>query len=397
MAQGNLADMSDNNVVAPALSELLTHRSEKWRTFPADVLPLPVMEMDFPVAEPIRNVLLEMVSHSDLGYLGLVPELADGFASFCKQRWGWEIDKSQIRVAADVGVGVVETLRVFTNPGDQILINSPVYENFYNWIKEVRLEKVDIPFVNTGSDNDEINPWILDLDEVEKVYASGVKVHLLCSPHNPMGRIYSREELNRIAQMAKKYNVIVISDEIHSPLTFKQYEFTPFLSLSDTSRQVGITVTSASKGWNIAGIKSAIIISQDEAINEKLKLMPPAVHSRSSILGAFASAAAFKDGVTWLDSVLEHLDQNRLLVKNLLNSKIPSIKTHLPQSSYVMWLDVTTLNLGENPAQIFLERGKVAFKAGHLYGAQSAQFIRFNFATSPAIITEAINRIVKSL
>jgi cystathionine beta-lyase len=389
--------MSDNNVVAPALSELLTHSSEKWRGFPADVLPLPVMEMDFPIAQPIRDVLIEMVNHSDLGYLGPVPELADGFAVFCAQRWGWEIDKSQVRIAADVGVGCVEVLRVFTKPGDRILINSPVYQNFYNWLNEVKLEKIDIPFINSGSQSDDVNPWTLDLDEVEKAYASGIRVHLLCSPHNPLGRIYSRAELTRIADMAKKYGVIVISDEIHSPLVFKGHEFVPFLAISETSREVGITVTSASKGWNIAGLKSALIVSQNAAIDEVLALMPPAVKFRSSILGAFASAAAFKDGGMWLDSVLATLQENSVMVRDLLSAKLPSVKTHLPQSSYVAWLDLTSLNLGENPAQTLLERGKVAFNAGHMYGAQSSQFVRLNYATSPTILTEAIDRIVKSL
>jgi cystathionine beta-lyase len=389
--------MPDNNVVAPSLSELLTHSSEKWRGFPADVLPLPVMEMDFPIAQPIRDVLIEMVNHSDLGYLGPVPELADGFAEFCVKRWGWEIDKSQVRIAADVGVGCVEVLRVITQPGDRILINSPVYQNFFNWINEVRLEKVDIPFVNSGSQNDDVNPWTLDLDEVEKSYASGIKVHLLCSPHNPLGRIYSREELNRIADMAKKYGVIVISDEIHSLLTFKTHEFIPFLTISETAREVGITVTSASKGWNIAGLKSALIVSQNGAIDEVLKLMPPAVKFRSSILGAFASAAAFKDGEVWLDSVIDTLEKNSVMVRDLLSAKLPSVKMHLPQSSYVAWLDLTSLNLGENPAQTLLERGKVAFNAGHMYGAQSSQFVRLNYATSQIILTEAIDRIVKSL
>lgn len=389
--------MPDNNVVAPSLSELLTHSSEKWRGFPADVLPLPVMEMDFPIAKPIRDVLIEMVNHSDLGYLGPVPELADGFGAFCATRWGWEIDKSQVRIAADVGVGCVEVMRVFTQPGDRILINSPVYQNFYSWVNEVKLEKVDVPFVNSGSNSDDVNPWTLDLDEVEKVYASGIKVHLLCSPHNPLGRIYSREELTRIADMAKKYGVIVISDEIHSPLVFKSHEFVPFLTISETAREVGITVTSASKGWNIAGLKSALIVSQNKAIDEVLALMPLAVKFRSSILGAFASAAAFKDGEVWLDSVIDTLEENSLMVRNLLAAKLPSVKTHLPQSSYVAWLDLSALNLGENPAQTLLERGKVAFNAGHLYGAQSTQFVRLNYATSPTILTEAIDRIVKSL
>ena len=389
--------MSDKKVMAPDLSELLTHHSEKWRGFASDVLPLPVMEMDFPIAQPIRDVLLEMVSHSDLGYLGSVPELADGFAHFCKERWDWTIDKSQLRIAADVGVGVVEVLRVFTQPGDRILVNTPVYHNFNNWINETRLEKIDVPFIYTGSERDEINSWTLDLNEVEKAYAAGLQVHLLCSPHNPLGRIYSREELIRIAEMAKKYNVLVISDEIHSPLIFKPHQFVPFLALNESAREVGITVTSASKGFNIAGLKSAIIISQNDALNAKLQAMPPAVHFRSSILGAFASAAAFKDGGPWLDSVIAQLDENRRFLKSLISEKLPSVKYHMPQSSYVAWLDLEALNLGENPAQTLLERGKVAFNPGHTFGAQTSQYVRLNFATSPTILAQAVDRIAKSL
>jgi cystathionine beta-lyase len=237
----------------------------------------------------------------------------------------------------------------------------------------------------------------LDLNEVEKAYAAGLQVHLLCSPHNPLGRIYSREELIRIAEMAKKYNVLVISDEIHSPLIFKPHQFVPFLALNESAREVGITVTSASKGFNIAGLKSAIIISQNDALNAKLQAMPPAVHFRSSILGAFASAAAFKDGGPWLDSVIAQLDENRRFLKSLISEKLPSVKYHMPQSSYVAWLDLEALNLGENPAQTLLERGKVAFNPGHTFGAQTSQYVRLNFATSPTILAQAVDRIAKSL
>ena len=221
--------MNETHIQAPSLANLLTHHSEKWRAFDRDVLPLPVAEMDFPVAEPIRKVLQEMIANSDLGYLGSVPELADGFAKFAAERWGWIVDEKQVRVASDVGVAVVEVLRVMTKPGDTILINSPVYQNFYNWINETQLTKIDVPFTRTGDSSKTSNPWQIDLGAVEKVYASGLKVHLLCSPHNPLGRVYSKEELERIAQMAKTYGVLVISDEIHAPLTFSSHTFSPFL------------------------------------------------------------------------------------------------------------------------------------------------------------------------
>ena len=230
--------MSDRSVSAPNLAELQTHRSEKWRAFATDVLPLPVAEMDFPVAEPIRELLIEMVAKSDLGYLGVIPELGQGFAHFAGTRWNWEVNPLQVRAATDVGVAVVEVLRVFTNPGDSILLSSPVYQNFYNWINETKLNLVDVPFERTGDEAG--NPWEINWSGIEKAYASGLKVHILCSPHNPLGRIYTKEELLRIVALAKQYNVLVISDEIHAPLTFKENTFVPLLSLGADAESVTV-------------------------------------------------------------------------------------------------------------------------------------------------------------
>jgi len=387
--------MSDHSVVAPNLSELQTHRSEKWRGFAVDVLPLPVAEMDFPVAQPIRDLLTEMISKSDLGYLGSIPELGQGFAQFAGRRWNWEVDPLQVRAATDVGVAVVEVLRVFTNPGDSILLNSPVYQNFYNWINETKLNLVDVPFERTGDES--ANPWQINWDGIEKAYAAGLKVHLLCSPHNPLGRIYTKEELLRIVALAKRYDVLVISDEIHAPLTFKGNNFVPMLSLGADAESVSMTVTAASKGWNIAGLKCAIIVSQNEVINARLATMPMAVHFRASLLGGFATAIAFAEGEIWLDSVIENLDHNRYMLKDLLDSQLPSVRYHIPDNSYLGWLDLEALNLGEDPSVTLLEKGRVAFNAGHIYGKQCSQYVRFNFATSPTIITEAVHRIARAI
>ena len=387
--------MSDHSVSAPNLAELQSHRSEKWRGFAADVLPLPVAEMDFPVAQPIRDLLTEMISKSDLGYLGSIPELGQGFAQFAGRRWNWEVDPLQVRAATDVGVAVVEVLRVFTNPGDSILVNSPVYQNFYNWINETRLNLIDVPFERTGDES--ANPWQINWDGIEKAYAAGLKVHLLCSPHNPLGRIYTKEELLRIVALAKRYDVLVISDEIHAPLTFKGNTFVPMLRLGADAEAVSVTVTAASKGWNIAGLKCAIIVSQNEVINARLATMPMAVHFRASLLGGFATAIAFAEGEIWLDSVIENLDHNRHMLKDLLNSQLPSVRYHIPDNSYLGWLDLEALNLGEDPSVTLLEKGRVAFNAGHIYGKQCSQYVRFNFATSPTIITEAVHRIARAI
>ncbi|MBU3734170.1 MAG: aminotransferase class I/II-fold pyridoxal phosphate-dependent enzyme [Candidatus Planktophila sp.] len=387
--------MSDHLVSAPNLSELQTHRSAKWRDFDPDVLPLPVAEMDYPVAQPIRDVLAEMVAKSDLGYLGAIPELGKGFAHFASKRWNWEVDQSQVRAATDVGVAVVEILRVFTKPGDSILLNSPVYHNFYNWINETKLNLVDVPFERTGDES--ANPWEINWDQIEKAYASGIKVHLLCTPHNPLGRIYSKEELLRLVELAKRFNVLIISDEIHAPLTYKGNTFVPILSLGSDAESVAVTVTAASKAWNIAGLKCAIIVSQNQALNQRLATMPLAVHYRASLLGGFATAVAFAEGELWLDSVLENLDHNRFMIKELLASQLPSVRYHIPDNSYLAWLDVEALNLGEDPTATLIKKGKVAFNAGHTFGKQCSQYVRLNFATSPTIITEAIHRISRAI
>lgn len=386
--------MSDFNLVP--LSELRTHKSEKWRAFPSDVLPLPVAEMDFTVAEPIRRVLSELITKSDLGYLGAIPEMGAAFAGFATRRYGWTPDPQQIRIAADVGVGIVETLRVITNPGDAILINSPVYPNFWTWANETHLKIVDVPLTHSDS---EVNgsTWHLDWDGIEKAYKSGIKVHLICNPHNPLGRVYTRQELERLVTLATDNGVIVISDEIHAPLTYAEQPFTPFLSLSDEARAVGITVTAASKGWNIAGLKCAIIVSQNAAMHERLSAIAPATHYRASLLGAFATVAAFKEGEPWLDTLMLQLDTNRKLVSALVAEKLPQARTHMPHCSYLSWIDFSAYGLGADPAAHLVENARTAFVPGVRFGEQFSQYVRLNFATSPEIIEEAINRVANSL
>lgn len=378
------------------LSELQTHRSEKWRSFPKDVIPLPVAEMDFQVAEPIRQTLREMVDRSDLGYLGPIPELGVAFAGFAQRRWGWTVDPLQVRVAADVGVGVVEVLRAITKPGDALMINSPVYPNFFTWCAETHLQLIDVPL----SQSDEpVNGshWILDWDGIEKAYSSGIKAHLICSPHNPLGRVYTKDELSRLAELAKKYGVYILSDEIHAPLIYAEQTFVPFLAVSETAREVGITITAASKGWNIAGLKCAIIVTQNARVCETLNAIAPATHYRASLLGGFASVTAFEKGDSWLDSLMVQLDHNRNLVAELISAKTPGVGYLIPHCSYLAWLDLSSFALGEDPSAVLIEKAKVACVPGHRFGAQSAQWVRLNFATSPEILEEAFNRLATVL
>ncbi len=372
------------------LSQLQKRKSAKWREFPSDVLPLPVAEMDFEIAKPIRDVLQEMIEGSDTGYLGPIPELGINLAKFSKARWGWEVDPEQVFTATDVGVGMVEMARTVVNPGDSIMINSPVYHNMNNWIAELKCKSYDAPLIKTGLH------YTLDLDAVERGYASGVKAHFLCNPHNPVGTVFNKEELVALAELAKKYGVTVFSDEIHAPLTYDATQFVPFLAVSETAREVGICVTAASKSWNLAGLKCATVITAHPKQQERAKAMPAAVHFRASLFGAVASATAYQCS-DWLDSAIETFDSNRNYLKKLLTQSLPTVGYRVPDFSYLAWLDLTSLNLGENPAQTLLEKGKLALNAGAMFGADSGNFVRLNFATSEEILDDAVSRIASCL
>ncbi len=378
-------------VRALTLSELRKRKSVKWRHFPSDVLPLPVAEMDFPTAPKIKAALTDMVERSDTGYLGPFPELFDAFANFSAKRWGWQVDTKQMRIATDVGVGIVEIMRVLIKPGEKVMLNSPVYENIWRWISEVHATTVDTPL------SEENLSYKLDLAAIEKEYQNGVKVHILCNPHNPVGAVFSKNQLSELADLAKKYQVVILSDEIHAPLTYDAKTYTPFLNVSQNAKEVGITITSASKSFNLAGLKCAVIITESTKLQERINVMPPAVTWRASLFGAVASTAAYAESVDWLDGLLISLDQNRKLVEKLIASKAPAIKYRIPDFGYLAWLDLSALGLGEDPAAAILEKGKLAVNGGVLYGPKHKSFVRLNFGTSPEIITEAFDRLANWL
>ncbi len=371
---------------AHSLAQLKNRASVKWREFDEDVLPLHVAEMDFEVAAPIRAKLADMLGRSDVGYLGPIPELAEGLGKFAAKRWGWNLDRNQIFTATDVGVGMVEMGRTIVKPGDQILVNTPVYHNFRNWITELKCELVDAPLHKDGLH------YTLDFDAIESAYKNGVKIHYLCNPANPVGTVFTKAELAQLAELAKKYNIIIFSDEIHAPLTHSGTLFTPFLNVGDVAREVGICVTSASKAWNLAGLKCATIITQGERMQELAKSMPPAVHYRASLYGAAAGAVAW--GCTdWLESTIATIEHNAEFLKSELDRELPEVGYRPPQNSYLAWLDLTELNLGADPFQRLIDEARVAFNAGVTFSPSHTQFVRFNLGTSEEIITEAVRRI----
>ena len=379
--------MSDNKVVAPELSVLRGRHSSKWRRFPEDVIPMHVAEMDFQIAEPIAARIIKMTTENDLGYLGPVPEVAASFEKFAKTRWGWQIEPSYLHLATDVGVAVVEFLRTHLKPGEKVIINTPVYSGFYHWLEELEIEPLDVPLI-TGN-----HEYLFDFDGLERAFAAGHRIFLLCNPHNPVGRAFSREELTRLAALARKYDAIVLSDEIHAPLTYG--EFVPYLACGEDAAATGVCITSSSKSWNLAGLKAAFILAQSPSIDEMLKVLPEGMHWRTSIVGAFAMAEAFENGTPWLDAMLVTLDENRRHLATELERLLPSVKYHIPEAGYLAWLDISELGLTNE--EIFA-KAKVAFVPGPEMGGDAYKnFARFNFGTSKEIITEALERIQRAL
>ena len=377
-------------VSADSLSELRNRRSAKWRTFPEDVLPLPVAEMDYPIAKPIRDVLIDMVKRSDTGYSGIAPELPQAFANYAKRNWDWAVNKDQFYLTTDVGVAGVEVLRLWTSPGDKVVINTPVYLNFFTWITEVNCEAVDVPLNHLGDE------WALDLDGLEDAFAAGAKAYILCHPHNPVGHVFTFDELEKIAELANKYGVLVISDEIHAPLTFAESNFIPYLNVSDTARETGLCITSASKSWNLAGLKCAQIVADNSEINDRLALLPISSPWRSSLFGVWASIAAYNQGEPWLKAVLDNIDTNRHYLAKLLKKHLPKARYSLPHSTYLAWIDLSAYGQ-DDVAKLLLEKGRVALSNGADFGGAGKDFVRLNLATSKEIIKDAVIRMASVL
>lgn len=375
--------MTDSRVEAESWETLRARHSSKWRRYPEDVIPMHVAEMDFPVAEPIRDFLGELVATSDLGYLGPVPEIAPAFTEFAHARWGWTPDTSHARLAPDVGVATVEFLRAHNV--SRVIITSPVYAGFWHWLEELDIDIVDVPLTSD---------FRLDMAGIEREFANGVGHLFLCNPHNPLGRVFTREELTALAEAADRHGAVVITDEIHAPLTYPGTDFVPYLSLGPAAERTGVLVTSTSKSWNLAGLKAAFITGVGERGKELLAPLPEAMHWRSSILGAFSMAVAYRDGVTWLNSTLATLASARNHLADELSRLLPGARLEMiPEAGYLAWVDISGLQLGDKPWDRILDEARVAVVPGTELGPQYTQHIRLNFATSHDLITEALTRI----
>ncbi|MDN3482170.1 aminotransferase class I/II-fold pyridoxal phosphate-dependent enzyme [Arthrobacter sp. APC 3897] len=374
-------------IEAEPLSVLRTRTSYKWQTYPADVLPLFVAEMDYPLAEPVQQAIIDRVLASDTGYVAGPEPVAAAFAGYAQRTWGWQLDPRDVRTTTDVSVAIVECLRQTVPVDGSVVITPPVYPPFFELPVEAEASVVEVPLLLTGTG------WRLDLPALERAFARGADALLLCNPHNPLGLVHSADTLRALADLSAKYGVAVISDEIHAPLAYEPGSFTPYLSVSDAAREHGICVTAASKAWNIAGTKCAVMVASSDRTRLQLDSMPEEVSARTSILGLHASVAAYDDGGPWLAGVMDSLAGNRELLAELLSAYMPEIVYRRPLAGYLAWLDFRGVGWGGDPAAVALEQGRVALESGLKFGRQGTGFVRLNFACSPEVLTEAVTRL----
>ena len=268
------------------LAVLRKRRSAKWQTYPADVLPLTVAEMDFALAEPVAEALHEAVERSDAGYAMPVPGLGRALAGFAASRWNWDVDPASVTAVTDVGVGVVELLRLLARPGDAVVISPPVYPPFFDWVPEAGARLLEVPLAHDAAG------WRLDLAALETAFATHPAAYVLCNPHNPVGRVHTADELAALVRLARIYQVTIVSDEIHGPLALPGATFTPLLTVPGAA-ELAVSVLSASKAWNLAGLKCAAVVTGSPAMAAAVAGLPPDSRWRVGHFGVLASIAAY--------------------------------------------------------------------------------------------------------
>ncbi len=377
----------------PTLPELQRRRSAKWRQHPQEVIPAWIAEMDVNLAEPIAEVLLDAVRSSDTGYRHS-GELPEALAEFSNLRWGWPIEPSRVMVMPDVVTSISWTIQALTEPGDGVVINSPVYPPFFSCVRDItRRTLVDVPLML-----DSTGRYSLNLDGIAAAFARpDVTAILLCSPQNPTGSVPTGHELAEVGRLALEHGVAVISDEIHAPLTLPGQVHRPFLSLAPQGVRA-VALVSASKAWNIAGLKCAqVVAGSDDLVELLTQRIPIEVTYGAGHLGVLASVAAYRAGQPWLDECVAGLDARAHELADLLHEQLPTVGYRIPQASYLAWLDCRALDLGDDPADFFLERARVALSAGVPFGDTGRGFVRLNFGTTSVILADIVNRLENSL
>lgn len=380
----------------PTLQQLHDRRSAKWTRHDRDVLPMPVAEMDCFLQPSIAAALHEAVDAGDTGYPGVDPGLIEAFVDFADHRWGWSVDPAQVLVCGDVSVGGITAMKTLVEPGSGLIINTPVYPPFFAWPGAATLKRVEVPLAHDGPARDG-QMWRLDLAGIEAAFAAGAKAFLLCHPHNPIGLVHPADDLRAVAELAQRYDAIVISDEIHAPLTLPGVRFEPFLTVSDAARRVGVALHSASKAWNLAGLKSAFIVTANASLAERLASHQDSLLWKAGHFGCIAGEAAYRHGQPWLDDLVRLLAENHDILRAELPGAAPGALVAPAQAGYLAWVDLRETVFGDDPALELERHGRLGLEPGPRFGRDVGQgHVRVNVGCHPDVLAEAIKRFARA-
>ncbi|MQA09891.1 MAG: putative C-S lyase [Pseudonocardiaceae bacterium] len=362
----------------------------KWQRPGPDLLPAWVADMDFPVAPPIRAALGDVMERGDLGYPDWSERspLAEPFARRMRERYSWAARPDRVRDFSDLIQILQVVLWLTTRPGDAVALHTPNYPPFLRTITRMGRRTIACPFELSAQG------WVFDPHRLERAVArAGCRTLLLVNPHNPTGRVLTAEELHAVADIVLRHDMLVIADEIHADLTFPPHRHIPLASLGPEIAERTVTVTSATKTFNIAGLRCAVAHIGPASLRDELDEHPPDLFGAANVLGVAATTAAWQHGDDWLAALLERLRANRDMVASTLARRVPAIEHRPPQATYLSWLDCRALGIEGEPARYFRDRARVELSPGSEFGDEGIGFARLNFATSPNVLTEILDRL----
>ncbi|MFJ7831156.1 MalY/PatB family protein [Peribacillus sp. NPDC097284] len=354
-----------------------------------DVLPMWVADMDFPSPEPIQKALIERANHPVFGYTVPSESVYGEIQKWVKDRHQWSITKDMITFSSGVVSAIGSTIQAFTEPGDKILVQSPVYTPFFDMIKNNGREVVNSPLLL------EANGFAIDFEDFEEKLKTGVKLFLLCSPHNPGGRIWTKEELLRIGELCLAHHVTIVSDEIHADLFHSTAMHHPIASLADKLADITVTLMAPSKTFNIAGLQASFLITSNKELQVKLQNAQTrqAFHGLN-IFALTAMEAAYRDGLSWLTDLIEYIEENVKVAEAFISTEIPSLRVMHPDASYLLWIDCRELGLSDKEIQErLIHKGKIALEPGTKYGAGGEGFVRMNIGCSRSLLQDGLTRL----
>jgi cystathionine beta-lyase len=366
------------------VERLRRRRTVKWSLYGPEVLAAWVAEMDFDVAPVVRAAIVDAVEREDFGYVeGDLSPLTTACADFLQTQFAWDVSPNRIVPVADVLEGIAIAFDVFLPAGAGVVVPTPAYPPFFEVVELSGRPVVPVPMVRDAERD------TLDVDAIDAALASGAAGVLLCNPHNPTGRAFTAAELEAVAAIVDRHGARVVADEVHAPLVYPGRRHVPYSSVSDAAAMHSVTVTSASKAFNIAGLKCAQLIATNHDDAARLRQLRVFEVPGPTPIGVAASIAAFRAGGEWLRSLVEYLDGNRTRLLECLAAELPGVQCHAPEATFLAWIDCRALGL-DDPARFFLDHGRVAVSDGPPFGHGFEQFVRLNFGTSRELLEQVL-------